>query len=64
MLKPRKLSRRTRDYWLILVSGYLGVAAIVFWMGPNAMTLAFGFVAILVITVVTTWIMRFVIDDY
>jgi hypothetical protein len=60
----RRLSRRKRDFWLILIGGNLLVVGIVLFLGINAMTLAFGFVAMAVLSIILTWIMWFVLDDY
>jgi len=62
--RRRRLSRRQRDYWLLLFGGNLLVVGIVFAAGINTMTLAFGFAAMAVLSLVLTWIMCFVLDDY
>jgi hypothetical protein len=60
----RRLSRRKRDYWLLLALGNALVVGIVLAVGINAMTLAFGFTGIVVLSLVLTWIMWMVLDDY
>jgi hypothetical protein len=60
----RRLSRRKRDFWLILTGGNVLVVGIVLLLGINAMTLAFGFVAMAVLSIILTWIMWFVFDNY
>jgi hypothetical protein len=60
----RRMSRRKRDYWLLLGGGNLLVVLIVLGLGVNVMTFAFGFAAIVLLSLVLTWMMWFVMDDY
>jgi hypothetical protein len=62
--KPKRRSRRTRDYLLVLISlnAFFSFAA----FGPysNAVTLAYGVAGIIFSTLGLTWVMYFVMDDY
>ena len=56
--KPR--SRRKRDYWLLMVLGNSPLALEFFLPG----TIAFALIWCFVFSVMTTWIMWFVMSDY
>jgi len=62
--KPRRRSRRTKDYWLVLtvVDGFLLFAA----LGPfsDIVTRIFGLAGVIVFTTSFTWVMFQVMDDY
>jgi hypothetical protein len=63
-LKPKRRSRRKRDYWLLLVPIN---AFFAFWaFGPwaNIMTFAYGVGGIILFTGSLTWVMFGVLDDY
>ncbi|MEO6874681.1 MAG: hypothetical protein ABI222_07655 [Opitutaceae bacterium] len=62
--QPRRTSRRTRDYWLLLIGGNLLVIGLLCVMSKNVMTLAFGFSAMVFCSLALTWIMWGVLDDY
>jgi len=61
---PRRRSRRTRDYWLLVLSlnAFFGLVA----FGPyrNPMTLTYGIAGMIIVTLGLTWVMWFVMDDY
>jgi len=57
-------SRRRRDFWLLLFGGNLGITALVLVLGPNAVTVLFGFAGLVMFTLGLTWIMWFVMGDY
>ena len=62
--RPRRASRRQRDYWLLMVAfnAFFGIAA--FSLGRNPMTLAYGLGGMILVSLGLTWIMWFVMDDY
>lgn len=63
-LKKKGLSRRTRDFWLLIVGGNLAVLASVFFSGLNVMTVIFGLAGIIIVSLGLTWVMWFVMSDY
>lgn len=62
--RPRRPSRRKRDYWLCLtlVNAIFAFAV----LGPfrNPVTFVYGFAGMILFSVGFTWIMWFVMDDY
>ncbi len=63
VIKTKK-SKRKRDYWMLLVGGNLLTVALVA-LGPlNPISLVFGLAGLVIISLGTTWIMWFVMDDY
>jgi hypothetical protein len=62
--QPRRLSRRKRDYWLLLVGGNLLVVGLVSVLHKNVVTLAFGFGAMIFCSLALTWVTWVVLDDY
>ena len=62
--RPRRISRRKRDYWIVLIplNAFFGFFA----FGPyrNPMTFAFGVGGMIIVTVGLTWVMWFIMDDY
>ena len=63
--QPKRVSRRKRDYWtLVLISnvGILGFMALL--GGFNLLMMLVGLGAGLFLTAALTWIMWFVMDDY
>jgi hypothetical protein len=63
-LRPKRPSRRKRDFWTILlaVDGFF-----LFWaFGPyaNAMTFVYGLGGFAMFTTALIWIMWFIMDDY
>ena len=62
--KPRRRSRRTRDYFLVVIplNAFFGFAA----FGPyaNAVSFAYGLGGMILSTVALTWVMFFIVDDY
>lgn len=63
-LRPRRASRRKRDYWIVLIP--LNAFFAFFAFGPfrNPMTFAFGIGGMIIVTVGLTWVMWFIMDDY
>lgn len=63
-LRPRRASRRKRDYWTVLIP--LNAFFAFFAFGPyrNPMTFAFGVGGMIIVTVGLTWVMWFIMDDY
>lgn len=63
-LPPKRRSRRTRDYWLVMVP----VNAFFAWwaFGPyaNAVTFIYGIGGIGLFSASFTWVMWFVVEDY
>jgi hypothetical protein len=62
--RPRRVSRRKRDYWIVLIP--LNAFFAFFAFGPfrNPMTFAFGLGGMIIVTVGLTWVMFFIMDDY
>lgn len=63
-LKPKRMSRRNRDYWTLFVlgNGFIAVAMLLFT--HNLIAVLGSIAAMLIFTVALTWVMRFVMDDY
>jgi hypothetical protein len=64
VIPVRRVSRRKRDYWLLLIGGNLTVVGLVLLLQKNFVTLVFGFSAMILVSIALTWIMWFVMDDY
>ena len=62
-LKPKRASRRKRDYWMLLIGTNL-FFLICMAVAPNIGTLIFGGAGIILVSIGLTWIMWFVMDDY
>ncbi len=62
--KPRRRSRRTRDYWLLVLSLNAFFAFAAFGPFRNPMTLTYGIAGMIITTLGLTWVMWFVMDDY
>jgi hypothetical protein len=62
--KPKRRSRRTRDYFLMIVplNAFFGFAA----FGPyaNPVTFVYGIGGMALSTVAVTWVMFFIVEDY
>lgn len=62
--KPKRRSRRTRDYFFVVIplNAFFGFAA----FGPysNAISFVYGVGGMIFSTVGITWVMFFVMDDY
>ena len=62
--KPKRRSRRTRDYFLVMIplNAFLGFAAV----GPyaNAVTFVYGLAGMILFSIALTWVMFFIVDDY
>jgi hypothetical protein len=56
--KPRRASRRKRDYWVALILGNLALVAATIFMP------VFGGAGLVIFNVGLAWIMWFVMDDY
>ena len=61
--RPKRASRRKRDYWLLLITIDLFFLSFVLF-GGNVMTFAYGIAGFIIFTLRLTWIMWFVMDDY
>lgn len=59
--KPRRKSRRKRDYWLTLVAGNLFFVLMTLWR-PHV--IIFAGAGVIMLTLGLTWVMWFVMDDY
>lgn len=64
VLRPKRISRRKRDYWLMLIGGNLALVGLVLVLQKNVVTLVFGGSGIIFYSIGLTWIMWFVMDDY
>ena len=62
--QARRPSRRKRDFWLLFIGGNLLVAGTVGVLNKNAVTLIFGFSAIVFFSLGLIWVMWVVMDDY
>ena len=62
--KPKRRSRRVRDYLLVVISLNSFFCFAAFGPYSNAVTLAYGVAGIIFSTLGLTWIMFFVMDDY
>lgn len=60
----RRRSRRRRDYWIVLIGFDLLIVALVLLVGPNVVSLLFGFGGIVFFNLGLTWIMWMLVDDY
>lgn len=64
--KPRRPSKRKRDYWFLMISGN-AILALLFVMATaqgNAFLMAFSAAGIGLISAGLTWVMWFIMDDY
>ena len=62
--KPKRASRRKRDYFLVLIPLDIFFACAAFGPYSNVATMAYGVAGIIICTLGLTWIMFFVMDDY
>jgi hypothetical protein len=65
-LRPKRKSRRKRDYFLVLMvsDGFLGAFAVNCLHNRNAIGFVYAIAGIGLITASLTWVMWFVMDDY
>ena len=57
-------STRWRDYWLMLIGGNLFIVGTVLLLGPNVITVMFGFGGIVIFSASLTWIVFQVMGRY
>ena len=62
--KPKRRSRRTRDFFLVLVPLDAFFAYAAFGPHSNVGLMAYGVAGIIIATLGLTWVMFFVMDDY
>lgn len=63
--KPRRKSRRKRDYWLLMAGAWAGFGTMIVAAGPrNPIGFVYALAGLVVSTLGLTWIMWFVMDDY
>ena len=62
--KPKRRSRRTRDYLLVVTALDLFFGFAAFGPYSNVGTMAYGVAGIIISTLGLAWIMFFVMDDY
>ncbi|HTZ22231.1 MAG TPA: hypothetical protein VMC06_15210 [Opitutaceae bacterium] len=62
--KPKRPSRRKRDFWLMLVLGNLTIVSTLFFTGRNVISTLFAFGGVVLLSSGLTWVMWFVMDDY
>jgi hypothetical protein len=62
--KPKRRSRRTRDYFLVIVPLNAFFAFAAFGPYANAVSFVYGIAGMIFSTVGITWVMFFVMDDY
>jgi hypothetical protein len=63
-LRPRRASRRKRDYWLLLIPVNAFFAFVAFGPYRNPMTFIYGLAGMVLFSIGLTWAMWFVMDDY
>lgn len=57
-------SRRIRDFWMLLIGGNLLIVGSVVVLGPNVVTVMFGFGGVILFSISLTWIMWQVMGRY
>jgi len=62
--RPRRTSRRTIDYWLLLAVGNLVLLGMVASAHFNPLAIVFGAGASFILSLTLTWVMWFVMDKY
>jgi len=60
----RRLSKRTRDFWFLVMLAALVVGALLAQLPWSRATLAMGLVLVGIVAVVLAWVMFGVMDDY
>lgn len=60
----RRLSRRTRDYWLCLILGNAVFGAALWWLPRNPMVFISAIGGAALFTIALSWIMWSVMSDY
>jgi hypothetical protein len=63
-IRKRARSRRLVDFWVVLVGGNLAIIGSVVLLGPNVVSVLFGFGGAIIFSVGLTWIMWQVMDRY
>ena len=65
-LKEKRMSRRNREYWTLLILGDAFIAILVpaLHLGLTSVGALFCGAGIIFYSICLTWIMRFVMDDY
>lgn len=61
---PQRRSRRTRDYWRVLLPVNAFFLFCIFGPYANPMTFVYGVAGIILFTIGFTWVMFFIVDDY
>ena len=64
VVPTHRISRRRRDYWLLLTGGNALIVGLVLILPKNVMTVVFGFSGMIFVSLALTWIMWVVMDDY
>jgi hypothetical protein len=62
--KPKRLSRRKRDYWLLMTLGNLALAVFAITQRANPFFLVCGVAGMGFLSIAISWIMWHVMDDY
>jgi hypothetical protein len=62
--RPKRRSRRKRDYWLLLIPVNLFFAFAAFGPYANPLTFVYGIAGFILFTISLTWVMWGVMDDY
>jgi hypothetical protein len=62
--KPKRRSRRKRDFWLLLIPVDLFLLFMAFGPHTTVITFVYGIGGLGLYTAALTWVMWFVIDDY
>lgn len=64
VLTDRKMSRRTRDFWIVLAGGYLVMLVLAFLFTRSQTALFIATAGGVIYAVALVWVMWFVMDDY
>ncbi len=63
-IAPKRTSRRKTDFWLVLGGGNLVILGLVAMARFNPLSLMAGGGGMILLTLLLTWVMWFVMDDY
>jgi hypothetical protein len=62
--RPRRISRRRRDYWTLFFLGNGGFGAAMLYFGPQTLGGVFALAAMIFYSAALTWVMFGVMSDY
>ena len=64
LVLKKVVSRRKRDYWIMLIAGNALIVGGVALARFNPISLIFGVSGVVMLSLALTWVMWFVMDDY